>query len=46
MKLEFIILGDDFNDFVDDLFLLTKKHPQLNITLKGTGIIAQGKLHT
>ncbi|MCP4521911.1 MAG: hypothetical protein GY827_09530 [Cytophagales bacterium] len=40
-----IILGSEFNDKIEELKLLTQKYPDLEITLKGTGIIMNCKLN-
>ncbi|MGD1840016.1 MAG: hypothetical protein ACFB0B_03845 [Thermonemataceae bacterium] len=44
-ELATIILDTTFDTARDELLKITKQYPQLSITLKGTGVIANGKLN-
>jgi Leucine-rich repeat (LRR) protein len=45
VKLKSIILGSEPGNMIEDLLLLSSMNPNLEITLKGVGIIFNGKLN-
>ena len=44
-ELKSVILGSEFDNEIDELLRITKTYPKLEITLKGTGLISNGKLN-
>lgn len=45
VELKSLIIDFEFDKLMDELLIITRLHPQLEITLKGTGIISNGKLN-
>lgn len=43
-ELESVILDFEFENEIDELLIISTKYPKLEITLKGTGIISNGKM--
>lgn len=43
-ELKSVILGSEFDNEIDELLKITEMCPKLEITLKGKGLISNGKL--
>lgn len=44
-EMKSVILGCDFDSKIEELMRITEDYPKLEITLKGTGIISNGRLN-